>query len=359
MLLCQLRSLAVYIGVRARLRLPSTTSSTSSVRANAPAYRQQQSEPYAVTDMGAITADPASVITDQRSPARSQPIDPQSPSLLTIPGEVRNTIFEALFELSDPIQISRNRFANRTSSCYQSRDVHGIALLRTCRQFHKEAAGVLYSRNISCLKDNPYIAGPIQWAMRWLDDIGRQSSYVRHLQIYVYNTFHDPRSAPINILPILLHVWMPNCADLEVELLPGLSPHLEHLGGDITRTAETNAASCNRQLRAIIDDSSECIKRFRTVPSTLQYVWLDFYDKVAHVNYYRTIYNKGCPLSTDNIDIIDNCAQSILAASTRSVDIRSIMRLSTIRNSILTMALSPDEGIIFDLTNRTANVDVD
>ena len=294
---------------------------------------------------------------------QSHPINPEAPSLLTtIPGEVRNAIFEALFELGHPITISRDRYAYGDSSCYQSRDVRGIALLRTCRKIHEEVIGILYSRNIFCVKDDPRTADPIHWAIGWLDDIGRQSSYVRHLQIYMYNTFydpmHDPMHDPIDILPILRHVWMPNLTALEVELLLGLPLVLKHPSDDIAKTGETNAASCNRQLRAIIDDSSECIKRFRAVPPVLRHVWLNFDGKVAHVSYCRTRYDPGCPLSGNIIHIVDDEAQSILTTPTRVVDVRSIMRPSAIRDSILTMALSPAEGIIFDLTNRTANVDV-
>ena len=172
--------------------------------------------------MSATNDESASAITSQIMSMQSHPINSEAPSLLTtIPGEVRNTIFEALFELCHPITISRDQYAYGYSSCYQSRDVRGIALLRTCRQIHEEITGILYSRNIFCLSlaDDPYNAEPIPWAINWLVDIGRQSSSVRHLQIYIDNVFHGADDV-INISPILHQAWKPDRAALKVELLP-------------------------------------------------------------------------------------------------------------------------------------------
>ncbi|KAI4688262.1 uncharacterized protein J4E84_005193 [Alternaria hordeiaustralica] len=64
------------------------------------------------------------------------------------------------------------------------------------------------------------------------------------------------------------------------------------------------------------------------------------------------------PLAMDIIDIVDNGAESTFSKRRPVTDIKRIMSSYEIRNSILTMALCPDEEIIFDLTNRTTNVDV-
>jgi len=292
---------------------------------------------------------------------QSHPINPEAPSLLTtIPGEVRNAIFEALFDLGHPITISRDRYAYGYSSCYQSRDVRGIALLRTCRQIHEEITGILYSRNIFCLSlaDDPYNAEPIPWAMNWLVDIGRPSSAVRHLQIYIDNVFHGADDV-INISPILHQAWKPDRAALKVELLPRWSVEEGHPpGDDVNRTAEMNAVSCNRQMATIIDDPSGMIKRFCSVPSLLREVYLNFLDHYAHLHYYQATKSDGGLLSMDTIDIVENGAESTFSKRIPITDIKRIMSCCEIRNTILTMALCPDDGIIFDLTNRTTNVDV-
>ena len=111
-------------------------------------------------------------------------------------------------------------------------------------------------------------------------------------------------------------------------------------------------------MATIIDDPSGMIKRFCAVPSLLREVCLNFLDHHAHLHYYESTYSGDRPLAMDIIDIVDNGAESTFSKRRPITDIKRIMSSRKIRDSILTMAMCPDEGIIVDLTNRTTNVDV-
>jgi len=111
-------------------------------------------------------------------------------------------------------------------------------------------------------------------------------------------------------------------------------------------------------MATIMDDPSGMIKRFCSVPSLLREVCLNFLDHYAHLHYYGSTNSDGGVLSMDTIDIVENGGESTFSKRIPIADIKRIMSCCEIRNTILTTALCPDEGIIFDLTNRTTNVDV-
>jgi hypothetical protein len=78
----------------------------------------------------------------------SRPANPDAPSLLILPGEIRNGIYESFFKLDQPIL--------RTFTCpgdgplipsSRSTVFRGISLLSTCQQIFNEAFGILYTHN--------------------------------------------------------------------------------------------------------------------------------------------------------------------------------------------------------------------
>jgi hypothetical protein len=296
-------------------------------------------------------------MTDQPAAFQSHPIDLQSPSLLTVPGEVRNAILEALFELNRPIVISPSDGTSNSSSDYQSSDIRGVALLRTCRQIHQEATGILYNRNIFCLAEEHYgtPGSTIEWGMDWLQDIGKHSSYVRHVQIHDESIRYEGES--IKILPILRRVWQPEHAALKVEIIPAspLTQSQTRYRPTSDASAEKNAAECNKQLMTIINDPSEGIKRYHAIPHLLQDVWLH-YDKneVGTANYI----GRGgvhCPLSGNDFEIPREVGEPLIKVPLEGL--RTIMEYKDLRWRILDMALFPKNHGTFDVTNLKTSFD--
>ena len=70
--------------------------------------------------------------------------------LARLPGELRNRIYDLLFNFSDGLIVAIEDAADsRSCTCNleASSAVAGIGLLRTCRSAYFEAAGVLYRSN--------------------------------------------------------------------------------------------------------------------------------------------------------------------------------------------------------------------
>ena len=162
----------------------------------------------AQTDTEAATA------TDNLPPPVSHPIDPDAPSLLTLPGEVRNAIYEALFIREDPTQIHENGI--NPLGYHSGSAVPGTALLQSCRQIQHEATGVFYARNAFrlVLPEGVDPRSGFLWAMDWLRIIGEQSSSVGAIQLDISNSLEY--DTDFDVLPILKYVWKPEHENMAV-----------------------------------------------------------------------------------------------------------------------------------------------
>lgn len=107
------------------------------------------------------------------------------------PPEIRNAIYEALFELDSPILIK---------TCWTriavSWDVQGINLLATCKLINHEARGMLYSRNVFRFDSEP------ETMEHWLTRVSARRSLLRSLQLEFSNDFSIYYSG-IEIGPLL------------------------------------------------------------------------------------------------------------------------------------------------------------
>jgi hypothetical protein len=152
----------------------------------------------------------------------SHPIDADAPSLLTLPGEIRNAVYEALFLHEYPVRINESTKTDTGYNyirTYKAKDVYGLPILQTCRQIYYEASGVLYHQSefFLCPLMGGYNCSPVGWAMGWLDAIRSQAVRVRIVQIncnsvaFQYNL--------VDVLPLLRYAWNPEYKHLEVTFL--------------------------------------------------------------------------------------------------------------------------------------------
>ncbi|KAI4706634.1 hypothetical protein J4E89_008701 [Alternaria sp. Ai002NY15] len=191
----------------------------------------------------------------------SSPADPSAVSLLiTLPPELRNCIYEWLFERDDPVLLhNRDSFHeagpslkvyngwpdpqkadDRRLQVYYSsyeaevgtddvfrHDFHqGLALLSSCRQIHDEASGILYGGNTFVFsrvlqlhhadddsldtlhEDEDYFQ--VNYAAQWLNTIGSQFCYLKDVIIDTDTMCGWGRcwgNERIELLPLVRLVW--------------------------------------------------------------------------------------------------------------------------------------------------------
>lgn len=107
-----------------------------------------------------------STVTIPTLHSQSVPADPDTPSILTLPAEIRNLIYEILLVFEDVLTIfpilferiydemSWDMIESHTTT---KTPISGVLLLATCRKIHSEAAGVLYSLSRFLLTSKFYI----------------------------------------------------------------------------------------------------------------------------------------------------------------------------------------------------------
>ena len=132
----------------------------------------------------APTTNDASII----SHTISKPADSWRPSLLNLPGKIRNSIYELLFVQKQPIRLRPEIMDAVADSTLK----FGVSLLFTCRQIHIEASALVYARNRFLLRiedeDGYYLDGdewdyPLEVAGNWLEGLGRNRALLKSLEI--------------------------------------------------------------------------------------------------------------------------------------------------------------------------------
>jgi hypothetical protein len=113
---------------------------------------------------------------------------PQTSTLLRLPGELRNQIYESILIFSWPVVVYREAGDDGPREPATSLYSQLTALFLTCKQIHSEAGRLFYSRNkfalpaIACTAPHQV---QINFLMRWfLDPIGpRNASAIQHLRV--------------------------------------------------------------------------------------------------------------------------------------------------------------------------------
>jgi hypothetical protein len=113
------------------------------------------------------------------------------------PPEIRNAIYEELFEFGVIITIDRGREPSFGS-------LSGVSLLATCRQIQTEAIRILYSRNVfKCDYTGKRDCTRIFW--NWLRGVGHNRDILRKVVI-VLREFHRS-SSKIDVHAIFEELW--------------------------------------------------------------------------------------------------------------------------------------------------------
>jgi hypothetical protein len=178
-------------------------------------------------DTAAKTAKPAT------APVISRPIDLGTVSILTLPAEIRNAIYEALFCRGELLLLYE-----RTEDDVPLRpapQTHGIAALLTCRQIHEEASPFLYSRNtiVFAVKEykhdiNKHNINCTAFydlpsaTFNWLTHIGQQRGRVRSvvIDLQTLRTECVCPTQPLSLTPLLQQISLTPDRKLPITFRP-------------------------------------------------------------------------------------------------------------------------------------------
>ena len=310
----------------------------------------------------------AATATDNVPPPVSHPIDPNAPSLLNLPGEVRNAIYEALFIREDPIQIHAKNI-NRLGyhSGYRSESIiSGTTHLQSCRQIQHEATGVLYARHVFrlVLPASTDDEDGLIWAMDWLRIIGKQSAYLRVIQLDISNFLAGRRD--LEILPILEYTWKPEHENMAVSFV--IPPESLSVGFVANRRWPANlflipsigrgwsakrTAKMNKGLSALIADPSDLLRKY-WITNMLLRVKLDGNGLRAYVSYRHNHLEGGNWMTKGRISI-SNGGELRVTPLDRNPGLHELMTIHSVKRRLFDLVQPPEMELVFDLTNQTTN----
>lgn len=141
---------------------------------------------------------------------RSEPADPSKHSILTLPAEIRNTVYELLFrdndlrfrddEEMDMLLVGSLQFPRTLPPIF------GIGLLSTCWQVHMEAIGLLYNGKTFVFRTGETCVDRVcRAAALWLTEIGTNARFVGNLIMQPDLQASNKRF--VDALPLLRHLW--------------------------------------------------------------------------------------------------------------------------------------------------------
>ena len=188
----------------------------------------------------------------------SPPTTNQTSPLLRCPPEIRNAIYDALFQFDDPLEL-QSLYRERNGEYSFNLPIGGINLLTVCQQTKKEASGILYSRNafmVSCdmclLED-------------WLIALGNNKTLLRQILLNLGDDT-DYIPAQMDVRLILRELWLQPKATIEFTCV-----YRTQGSGPQTYTV---AKTPNRMLAALTPAISPQIKAMVKSERTLCRAWM-------------------------------------------------------------------------------------
>ncbi|KAE8836358.1 hypothetical protein PTNB73_04320 [Pyrenophora teres f. teres] len=209
----------------------------------------------------------------------SKPRDPNAHSFLTLPAELRNRIYDLLFDFKVPMRVIFSQTCKAEVEIAHLRSETGaaVALFSTCKTILQEATPILYMRNNFILsqegaprlridsKDKVIGArGPFQ---TWINTLGSHAKLLRHVTLDVYATCYDgnyfyPHSleqinetGALDVLEVLQVLWS---ADLGLQMSFIVATSLYP---DFNWDRNYNVAAMTRNFRALQNDELN-LKRY-------------------------------------------------------------------------------------------------
>ncbi|KAI4617005.1 uncharacterized protein J4E87_008517 [Alternaria ethzedia] len=335
----------------------SATPGTAAGGATPATVSDAESSDMAITKIANTQKDTeAATSTDNVPPPVSHPIDPNAPSLLNLPGEVRNAIYEALFIHEYPIQIHAKNI-NRLGyhSGYRSdRIISGTALLQSCCQIQYEATGVLYARNVFRLglpEDADQRSGTI-WAMDWLRIIGKQSSSLRVIQLDVNNLLDADET--LEVLPILEHTWKLEHKKMNVLFVALLEVHSSKSYFQSNREwSASHMARINKSLSTLTADPSNLLRKYWNSKMLLR-VGLDTDESEVYVSYRHNDSGGGNWMTKSRMSISDEGELRVIPPN-RNTEFCDLMSIYSVRKRLFDLFQPPGVELTFDLAHQTTN----
>ncbi|KAI4962438.1 hypothetical protein J4E86_001473 [Alternaria arbusti] len=310
-----------------------------------------ESSDMTTTKIANVRADmEAATATDNLPPPVSHPTDPDVPSLVTLPGEVRNAIYEALFIREDPIQIHANSFD--PLGYHSGSVVLGTALLQSCRQIQYEATGIFYARNVFqlVLPVSTDDEDGLVWAMDWLRIIGKQPSFLCVIQLDINNLLEA--DGDLEILPILAYTWKLEHKDMAVSFVK--SPERLIVGFQGNRPWSANhTAKINKGLSTLIADPSNLLRKY-CIASMLLRVKLDTDGSEVLISYRHNHRGGGNWMTQGRISISDEGLESVfdLTNQTTNLNLKSLAGVNRLLRREIMLEVG-DYDSIFNSTTST------
>lgn len=295
---------------------------------------------------------PATATDNPLSPI-SQPINPDAPSLLTLPGEVRNAVYEAIFVYDDPIQVHANNISYL--DYHSGIIVAGTALFQSCHQIQHEATGVFYARNVFrlVLLKGAFGRGDFTWAMAWLCMVGKQPSSLRVVQFDISNLLDQGED--LEILPILEYTWKPEHKDMTATLV--IPPERLSMGfKGSPQWSANDTTKINKGLNALIADPSNVLRKY-WIPNMLLRVKLDTKGSEVYVSYRHNHRGGGNWMTKGRMIISDEDELRVIPPD-RKPGIFDLMAIYSIRKTLFDLVQPPGVEPAFDLTNQTTNINL-
>lgn len=259
-------------------------------------------EPSSMSDTNGEPATRAHTISNEPSPTdfggcvtalataarpMSKPEDPDASSFLTLPGEIRNAVYEILFKKEEDIFL-----ISRTESIDDViwTPIPGVNLLASCQQVFGEAVGLLYSNNTFTILA-PTHQSPtslIRRAADWLTGNGHFSVLVRRVQFEMRCMSYW--SVELDKLPLLRHIWMNSRTGLEVTFVNNTRhPYAKDWGLDSYYSDFAKASAVNQAVKFLATYTDLNIKRFARFPQRLEEITLLDGMRNGQVIFYSTL----------------------------------------------------------------------
>ena len=260
------------------------------------------------------------------------------------PPEIRNAIYEELFQFSSPIILD---CPSGTDKLIQY-PIAGISLLAVCRQVYSEASGILYTRNRFCT--SIYCTASLY---KWIECHGHGRKFSMTILVDLGTmTAYERNANDVGVYYILQSMWQKRSPNIRFLLVHGDNEIMQHskvfaIAPQQTRMLEALAPAVAPQLKAIM--SSERTLRTATMKrdgsQVSFYLWTSSHHSIVDspALEYR-ISENGQLLRSDT-----------MRSRGHLNSLMGLQELGPMMNRISELLMYPTKRIVYDLTKMTVS----